>query len=133
MVNASLMLLLDSNIWFKNYWRLPLPSPLERKIESEAVALSPVSVLEIATKIRKGHFPGIPPIEQWLSAAVDGYLLAPLTPQIAAAAGMDNWNHQDPADRMLVHTALANRFTLVHTDSIIHRRTDIQQAFFKLS
>jgi PIN domain nuclease of toxin-antitoxin system len=126
------MLLLDSNIWFKHYWRLPLPSELERRMESEELAFSPVSALEIATKIRKGHFPDIPPIEQWLSAAVDGYLIAPLTPEIVAAAGADNWAHQDPADRMLVHTALANRFTFMHSDSMIRRRTDLQQAYFKL-
>ena len=102
-------------------------------MEGEELALSPVSVLEIATKIRKGHFPGIAPIEQWLSTAVDGYLMAPLTPEIAAAAGADRWSHQDPADRMLVHTALANQFTFMHTDSIIRKRSDLQQAYFKLS
>src|SRR5258708_5433102 len=99
------VLLLDSKIWFKYYWRLPLPMALVRRIGLEDLAISPVSMLEIATKIRKGHFPGIQPIEQWLAAAVDGYAIAALTPEIAAAAGADTWSHQDPADRLLVHTA----------------------------
>ncbi|MDA1278106.1 MAG: type II toxin-antitoxin system VapC family toxin [Verrucomicrobia bacterium] len=127
------MLLLDSNIWFKHYWRLPMPEQMQRRMETEELAFSPVSALEIATKIRKGHFPGIPPIEQWLAAAVDGYLIAPVTPEIAAAAGADKRGHQDPADRMLVHTALAHRFTFIHSGSMIRKRTDLQQAYFKLA
>ena len=127
------MLLLDTNVWFKRYWRLPLPRALERRMETEELALSPVSALEVATKIRKGHFPGIPPIEQWLWAAVDGYFIPPLTPEIAAAAGADKWKHQDPADRMIVHTAKANQFTLAHTDAAIRKRSDLRQAYFKLS
>jgi PIN domain nuclease of toxin-antitoxin system len=126
------MLLLDSNIWFKHYWRLALPPPVVKRIELEDLAISPVTLLEIATKIRKGHFPGIPPIEQWLAAAVDGYSIAVLTPEIAAAAGADKWLHQDPADRMLVHTALVYGFTFLHSDTVIRRRTDVKQAYFKL-
>jgi PIN domain nuclease of toxin-antitoxin system len=133
MGDGSLMLLLDTNVWFKRYWRLPLPAALERRLENEELAVSPISVLETATKMRKGHFPGIPPLEQWLSAAIDGYFLAALTPEIAAAAGADPWNHQDPADRLIVHTAKANQFTLAHTDFVIRQRTDLRQAYFKLS
>jgi PIN domain nuclease of toxin-antitoxin system len=127
------MVLVDSNVWFKWYWRLSLPRGMQRILEDESLALSPVSALEIATKIRKGHFPGIPPIEQWLAAATDGYLIAPLTPQIAVAAGADCWDHLDPADRLLVHTAMANQYTFLHTDSVIRKRTDLRQAYFKLS
>jgi PIN domain nuclease of toxin-antitoxin system len=126
------MLLLDTNVWFKHYWRLPLPVALERRLEQEEVALSSISVLEVATKMRKGHFPGIPPMEQWLSAAIDGYFLAALTAEIAAAAGADPWSHQDPADRLIVHTAKANQFTLAHTDLVIRQRTDVRHAYFRL-
>jgi PIN domain nuclease of toxin-antitoxin system len=126
------MLLLDTNVWFKHYWRLPLPVALERRLEQEDLALSPISVLEVATKMRKGHFPGIPPLEQWWSAAIDGYFLAALTVEIAAAAGADPWSHQDPADRLIVHTAKANQFTLAHTDLLIRQRSDLRQAYFRL-
>ena len=126
------MLLLDTNVWFKRYWRLPLPAALERRMDAEELAISPVSALEVATKIRKGHLPGIPPLEQWFSAAIDGYFIAALTPEIAAAAGADPWAHQDPADRILVHTAKANQFTLAHTDAMIRKRADLRQAYFKL-
>jgi len=33
---------------------------------------------------------------------------------------------------LIVHTAKANQFTLAHTDSLIRRRTDLGQAYFKL-
>ena len=126
------MLLLNTNVWLKRYWRLPLPLALDRLIDAEEVALSPVSALEIATKIRKGHFPGMPPLEEWLAEAMEGYSIAALTPEIAAAAGADPWTHQDPADRMIVHTAKSNRFTLAHTDATIRKRTDLSQAYFKM-
>jgi PIN domain nuclease of toxin-antitoxin system len=127
------MLLVDSNLWFKFYWRLPLPKRLLHRIESEPLSLSPISVLEIATKIHKGHLPGIPPIEQWLATAIDGYTVVGVTPEIAAAAGADQWNHRDPADRLIVHTALGNGLTLIHTDPIIRKRSDLKQAYFKLA
>jgi PIN domain nuclease of toxin-antitoxin system len=114
------MLLLDTNVWFKRYWRL-LPAALERRMDAEELAISPVSAIEIATKIRKGHFPGIQPLEQWFSAAIDGYFIAAWTPEIAAAAGADSWARQDPADRIIVHTAKANQFTLAHTDAMIRQ------------
>jgi len=35
MEDGSLMLLLlDTNVWFKRYWRLPLPAALERRLEA---------------------------------------------------------------------------------------------------
>lgn len=127
------MLLVDTNIWFKYYWRLPLPEEVSRRFAEEPLALSPISILEIATKIRKDHFPGIQPLEAWLAAAVDGYAVASVTPEIAAAAGTDTWDHQDPADRLLVHTALANEFTFLHTDRVIRKRADLKQSYFPLS
>jgi hypothetical protein len=35
MGDGSLMLLLDTNVWFKRYWRLPLPVAMERRLEQE--------------------------------------------------------------------------------------------------
>jgi hypothetical protein len=32
------MLLLDTNLWFKRCWRLPLPAALEQRIEAEELA-----------------------------------------------------------------------------------------------
>ena len=124
-------LLLDTNIWFKHYWRLPLPKGLPERLAQESLAISPISVLEVATLIRKGRLPGIPPLAQWLALAIQGYALATLTPEIAAAAGADEWEHQDPADRLIVHTARANNLMLAHTDRVIHGRTDLRQVYFQ--
>jgi PIN domain nuclease of toxin-antitoxin system len=126
------MQLVDTNLWFKHYWHLTLPKGAAELFSQGEMAISPISVLEIATKIRKGHFPGIPAISTWLSEALEGYVVSPLTPEIAAAAGADPWEHQDPADRLIVHTAKANGFTLVHTDTVIQRRSDLKQCYLKL-
>jgi PIN domain nuclease of toxin-antitoxin system len=127
------MLLLDTNIWFKFYWDLPLPPELKDRISAERAALSPVSIWEIATKIRKGRLPDVPPFQRWLAKAIEGYQIAFLTPEIAAAAGSDPWPHQDPGDRLLVHTALANKLTLAHSDSVIKRRTDLAQLYVRVA
>jgi hypothetical protein len=37
------MLLLDTNVWFKRYWRLSLAAALERRIDAEELAISPVT------------------------------------------------------------------------------------------
>jgi PIN domain nuclease of toxin-antitoxin system len=126
------VLLLDTNIWFNYYWDLPLPKRLLELIEKHELAVSPVSVFEIATKIRRGKLRGIPPLDHWIGDALNGYAVVGLTPGIAAAAGQDRWAHQDPADRLLVHSALANQLVFLHSDSMIRRRTDLQQAYFKL-
>jgi len=127
------MLLVDTNIWLKFYWRMPLPAKLEESLTQDTLALSPVSVLEAATLIRKGRLPGIRPIGEWLASALNGYVVAQLTPEIASSAGADPWEHQDPADRLLVHSAKALGYTLVHTDTVIRKRKDLSQFYFKLS
>ena len=48
------MFLADTNVWLKFYWRLPLPGKLEETLKQDALALSPISVLEAATLVRKG-------------------------------------------------------------------------------
>lgn len=126
------MLLLDTNVWLKFYWQLPLPSRLLAALKQDSLAVSTISILEAATLIRKGRLPGIRPIEEWLLSALDGYTVAALSPEIAAAAGTDAWEHQDPADRILVHTAKALGYSLLHTDATIRKRKDIRQMYFKL-
>jgi PIN domain nuclease of toxin-antitoxin system len=126
------MVLVDTNVWLKFYWHFPLPAKLEEFLQQDSLALSPISVLEAATLIRKGRLKGIGPIKEWLMDALDGYSVATLTPEIAAAAGADAWEHQDPADRLIVQSAKILGYTLVHTDSTIRRRKDISQKYFKL-
>ncbi len=54
------MILVDTNVWFYHYWRIPLPKTLEARLTREAdLAISPVSALEIGIRQRKGKLPGI--------------------------------------------------------------------------
>jgi PIN domain nuclease of toxin-antitoxin system len=130
--HQRLMLLVDTNVWLKFYWRLPLPGNLEETLKQDALALSPISVLEAATLVRKGRMPGVRPLAEWLASALDGYIIAAVTPEIAAAAGADPWAHQDPADRLIIHTAKTLGYTLVHTDATIRKRRDFPQKYFRL-
>src|SRR5256885_16727490 len=48
-----------------------LPISLQRQIEREGAATSPISALEIAIKIRRNKLPGVPPMDQWLESALE--------------------------------------------------------------
>jgi PIN domain nuclease of toxin-antitoxin system len=61
--------------------------------------------------------------------ATPGFSLAPLEPEIAIAAVLLSWEHKDPADRMIVATALARRAALVTVDHKIKayaRKSNLQ-------
>jgi hypothetical protein len=62
--HQRLMLLVDTNVWLKFYWQLPLPAKLEETLKQDALALSPISVLEAATLVRKGRMPGVRPLAE---------------------------------------------------------------------
>ena len=130
--HERVMLLLDTNVWLKFYWQLPLPARLLMALEKDSLAVSSISILEAATLIRKGRLPGVAPLQEWLLLALDGYAVTAFSSEIAAAAGSDGWEHQDPADRILVQTAKILGYTLLHTDATIRERKDFRQMYFKL-
>ncbi len=129
------MILLDTNVWFYNYWRQPLPADLRARLDAAeaaggGLALSPVSAWEIATRQRKGKLPGLAPIGQWLAEALAGFQIVPFDAAVAAAAGADPWANPDPADRLIVQTAKTLGLELVHTDDLIAQRPDVRQTYY---
>jgi PIN domain nuclease of toxin-antitoxin system len=60
------------------------------------------------------------------SLAVPRMTLLPLTPQIAVGAARLLWDHRDPADRLIVATAVIHRAPIVTRDSRIRRFQGVQ-------
>jgi len=89
------------------------------------VYVSAASIWEIAIKSAKGklRFTGTP------STAIErnGFLPLSITPAHAEIAGLLEWSHPDPFDRMLVAQARTDNMILVHADSIIQTYRQVPQ------
>ena len=83
------------------------------------LAISDVSALEIAQLAYKGRIEIEQPVDQWFreSLRLFGCRSTSLTPEISAAAySLSKPFHPDPADRILVATALKFKQTLLTAD-----------------
>lgn len=90
---------------------LPLPAPY---------LISAVSWCEIAWKHRRGQLPLPDPLDEWMAQADH----LPLTTvavdkaQFLTAVTL-NWDHRDPADRIIVALAQQRRLPLITSDQAI--------------
>jgi PIN domain nuclease of toxin-antitoxin system len=114
-----LRLLLDTHIWL---WSLLASDRLGKRTAHEIRNpenerwLSPVSIWEALTLNAKGRIRLPDDISAWVAQSTANFLEAPLTHEIALAAGQLPWKHNDPADRFLAATAQLLRLTLVTAD-----------------
>ena len=110
--------LLDTHAWI---WSLMAPARLgsgakEAITGADAVFVSPVSVYEVTRKARLGKWPEIVPHIGDLVA--EGQTVsAPLTRAVAARAGVIDWRHRDPFDRLIAATAIEFGYPLVSKDA----------------
>lgn len=83
------------------------------------VFASAISVMEIATAVRRGRLTLSVPFEQWMAdlRALPELRFEPVTAEIAALAGsFDGAMHGDPADRIIAATARMLGARLVTAD-----------------
>lgn len=117
-------LLLDTHILF---WYATgdkrLPASLRERLQSESAPpnISVVSIFEMALALAKRRWPEVgfmfPDAAQKLEAA--GYTVLPITGRHVEIAAQLPRHHNDPWDRLLVATALAEDLTLVTADRAI--------------
>ena len=82
---------------------------------ADAVFVSPISVYEVTRKTRLGRWPEIVPHIGELVA--EGQTIsAPLTCAVAARAGVIDWLHLDPFDRLIAATTIEFGYPLVSKD-----------------
>lgn len=123
--------LLDTNAWLRWFHRPhELSAPVRRLLNAQqTVGLSPMSILEVAQKHRKGKLELPRPLNIWVRESMPAgrVKLLPLTMEIALASYQwpDDF-HGDPADRIIAATARLHRLTLVTSDDKLLLRSDLQ-------
>ena len=105
-----------------------LPPAVARRIdEADAAFVSAISALEIGIKVAKGRLLLGLPTRQWWAAALEQHGLAevPVEGDIALRAAALPPIHADPADRVVLATALHLRGTLLTPDPLIRAYPDV--------
>ncbi len=119
-------ILLDTHAWI---WSLSAdsrltPSARAAIAEAELVLVSPISFFEIAQKLRLGKWPEMVPFVGRLGAILSeqGGIAATFSPEICLRAGMMDWEHRDPFDRLILTTAQVLNVPLVSADKVFDGR-----------
>lgn len=115
------MIILDTHVWVR--WldseAMPLPSWMINKIESaDRLAVSAVTCWEVACLNRKGRIELALPLDLWFDQALQGseVVCLPVERRIATRAALLPEHHRDPADRLIIATALEHQSQLASLD-----------------
>lgn len=119
--------LLDTHVWWWWVTGEPGPSTPQRRILARItpeapVLLSDISLWEVATLVSLGRLAVRVPLREWLESAAAPPLVqrCPVSPAVAAAVtALPDGFHRDPADRIIVATALVHGATLLTRDQRI--------------
>ena len=128
------MIVLDTATWI---WRASDPKRLSagarRAIDRAGQALvSAISVWEVAMLVAKRRIRLDRPVEHWvdLALALPGIQLAALAPAIAVrSTRLPGVFHPDPADRIIVATALEAGFPIITPDERIRSYPHVQSVW----
>ena len=119
------MTVLDTHAWL---WWLSEPDQLGRaavkRIQgSDRIGIAAVSCFEVAAAVAKGRVTLDRGTLEWLQKALSAprVELLPLTPAVAVKATMLGRFHGDPADRVIVATAILESAVLVTKDQRIRK------------
>ena len=83
---------------------------------ADVVYVSTISVYEVTRKVHIGKWPDMAPHVNALVTETET-LSAPFTRAIAARAGMLDWPHRDPFDRLIAASAIELRCALISKDA----------------
>lgn len=114
-------LLLDSATliwWVLDNGRISVAA--DRAIRSaERIAVSSVTAMELATKLRIGKLPQVQPLVEAFPARclAEGFELLPLRHEHALLGGTIPGEHRDPFDRMLAGQAIVENLTIISPDT----------------
>jgi PIN domain nuclease of toxin-antitoxin system len=128
------VIVLDTATWI---WRASDPKRLttsaRRAIDrAEHAFVSAISVWEVAMLVAKRRIQLDRPVEQWVDVALalPGIQLAPLEPAVAVrSTKLPGEFHPDPADRIIVATALEKGVPIITPDDRIRSYPHVQSAW----
>lgn len=119
------MILLDTHVWV---WYLDNPdnlsrhslSHIEHAKERGAVYVSSISVWEVCMLEKKGRISFSIPVKEWIkqSERLSFFNFIPVDNGIAEkSVSLDGALHSDPADRIIIATALLRKYPLITKDT----------------
>lgn len=112
--------LLDTHAWAWTLKEVQSLTPTARSAieDADSIFVSVISLFEISQKVRIGKWSDMEPVVDGLvSLALDqGFHLVELGGPTALIAGLLDWPHRDPFDRMIAATAIATGATLISAD-----------------
>jgi PIN domain nuclease of toxin-antitoxin system len=116
------MILLDTHVWVR--WLAsdinPLPAGMINSIETaDQLAVSAISCWEVAWLVRRGRIEITQPLGQWTEWALgdSGVICLPVGREIAMLAANLPEHHRDPADRLIIATAVHHDAHLASLDT----------------
>ena len=82
--------------------------------------VSPITFFEIAQKVRVGKWPEMVTFIDQLPSLLQsqGGMVAAFGPSICLEAGMMDWTHRDPFDRLLAATARQSNHRFISADTV---------------
>jgi PIN domain nuclease of toxin-antitoxin system len=127
----EMKILADTNLFLKFCRRLPLPAAVESAFEDETneLFIASISALEIYRLWQCGKLPDNP--DTWLDRALASWQVVPMDVAIARQSVLWNWEHRDPADRVIAATASVEKIELWHTDTVLKKITGFPHRYFK--
>jgi len=125
------MIVLDTHVWI---WWVTAPERLGRRAaralrKAARIGIPAISVWEIAMKAQRGKLKFDRPHAIWLDQALaedPRTELIALAPRIAIASAELPWDHADPADRMIVASAMVLASPLLTADEQIRESGLVQ-------
>ena len=127
------MIVIDTHIWI---WWVSQPGRLSQSQqtalqanESNVIGISAISCWEIAKLVQGGRLDLQRSVKEWFTLALDypGVQLLPLTPDIALlSTQLRDGFRSDPADELIIATALSFNCPLLTRDQKIRDYTHIQ-------
>jgi PIN domain nuclease of toxin-antitoxin system len=124
------VIVIDTHIllwWYGNRRRLSKVA-LRTLRSAKMLSVAAISLWEVAFLVERGRVRLDEDVEVWLEELLleDEIELLPLTPAIAARSQRLGVFHGDPADRLIVATALCHGGRLVTADEAIHKSGVVQ-------
>jgi PIN domain nuclease of toxin-antitoxin system len=124
------MILLDTHIWVNwiIYGEASLsPNIVDAMQQTDQLAVSAISCFEVAMLTHKGRLQLPLEIDEWLSEALgnSGVTALPVNCDIAKRSVKLAGIHRDPADRIIIATALVHDIKLASLDSMFPNYPEI--------